>query len=329
MRLREQTSSCDTRFKHLSKAASPTPSHTRTLRNKESQQRNVNSTGSPEKRPNDETSKASRGNKRARTPRSESSYSLTPSQSQYYTSTRSGQSSPLRDLAALERDEQGLKPRELSAFHPQPPSLEALLEQMEVFAYAEGILPASARDTLEILDAAVYWDMKWATQGPRSTRHYSTEREALGCMPSPDSVRKLVSEAAECSANSHPEANWNIAVHSRILDLAFDAPDHQARLVKSMGSSTASIIQEYHRSATRTKKVDFYIYLELPKMSLIPRRNLTWTTFPTLFAVEPLTTQTFILRLRNRPIALSIETNKPGESWEKVKLQLGIWESAR
>ncbi|KAH7141637.1 hypothetical protein EDB81DRAFT_760496 [Dactylonectria macrodidyma] len=32
--------------------------------------------------------------------------------------------------------------------------------------------------------------------------------------------------------------------------------------------------------------------------------------------------------LRNRLIALSIETKKPGESWEKAKLQLGIWESA-
>lgn len=141
----------------------------------------------------------------------------------------------MRDLTALEREEQGLQLRELSTFRPQPPSLEALLGQIEVFAYAESILPASARDALEMLDGEVYWDMKWATQGIRSAKNYSAEREALGCMPSPDSVRKLVSEAAECSANSHPEANWNIPVHSRILDMAFDTPDNQARLVKSMG----------------------------------------------------------------------------------------------
>ncbi|KAK7407895.1 hypothetical protein QQX98_009954 [Neonectria punicea] len=248
-------------------------------------------TDSPEKRPNDETPKASRGNKRVRTPRSESSYSLPPSQSQYYTSTRSGQSSPLRDLAALERDEQGLKPRELSAFHPQPPSLEALLEQIEVFAYAEGILPASARDTLEMLDAAVYWDMRWATQRLRSTRHYSTE-----------------------------QANWSIAVYSRILDLAFDAPDHQARLVKSMGRSTID--------PPRTKNVDFCIYFEPSKDASYPEVESDLDRLSKTLRCGAIN-QTDFYPLRNRPIALSIETKKPGESWEKAKLQLGVWESAR
>lgn len=194
--------------------------------------------GSPSKRPidpSDETPKASRSNKRGRTPRSESSCSLPASQSQYYTSTRSGQSSPLRDLNALERDEHGLKPRELSTFHPQPPSLEALLEKVEVFAYAECILPTAARATFDMLDDEVYWDMKWARQGPRSNKHYSMEREALGDIPSPDAVRKLVSRAAECSANGHPEVNWNIAVHSRVLEMALESSDRQACLVNSMG----------------------------------------------------------------------------------------------
>lgn len=175
----------------------PTPEHSATKRLNDAMSAHA---GSPDKRPNDETHKPSRSNKRLR----QSSCSFPPSQSQYYASTRSGQASTLRDLAALERDQQGLKLCELSTFHPQPPSLEVLLEQIEAFSYAERILPASARDRIERLE---YWDMKWATQGLRSAKHYSTEREALGCTPSPDYVRKLVSEAAECSANCHPEAN--------------------------------------------------------------------------------------------------------------------------
>lgn len=184
--------------------------------------------GSPDTRPKEETPEPSRGNKRLR----ESSSSYPPSESEYYVSTRSGQASTLRDLAALEREEQGLKLRELSTFHPQPPSLEMLLEEIVAFTYAERILPASTRDMIESLD---YWDMKWATQEPLSSQHYSSERDALGCTPSPDYVRQLVSEAAECSANSHPVANWNMAVHNRILDIAFDTTDDEAHFVKWMG----------------------------------------------------------------------------------------------
>lgn len=287
--------------------------------------------GSPSKRPidpSDETPKASRSNKRGRTPRSESSCSLPASQSQYYASTRSGQSSPLRDLNALERDEHGLKPRELSTFHPQPPSLEALLEKVEVFAYAECILPTAARATFDMLDDEVYWDMKWARQGPRSNKHYSMEREALGDIPSPDAVRKLVSRAAECSANGHPEVNWNIAVHSRVLEMALESSDRQACLVNSMGSSTASIIHEYHRSASRPKRVDFCIYLEPSNDPSYAEAESDLDRLSDTLLCGVIN-HTDFYPLRNRPIALSIETKKPGESWEKAKLQLGVWEAAR
>ncbi|KAH6973872.1 hypothetical protein BKA56DRAFT_108283 [Ilyonectria sp. MPI-CAGE-AT-0026] len=299
----------------------PTPEHSATKRLNDAMSAHA---GSPDKRPNDETHKPSRSSKRLR----ESSRSFPPSQSQCYTSTRSGQASTLRDLAALERDQEGLKLCELSTFHPQPPSLEVLLEQIEAFSYAERILPASVRDRIERLDGAEYWDMKWATQGPRSFQHYSTEREALGCTPSPDYVHKLVSEAAECSANCHPEANWNMEVHSRILDIAFDTTDDQARLVKCMGSPTASIIQEYHRSVSRTKKVDFCIYLEPSVDNSYPEAEDDIDRLSMTLRGEVIN-HTDFYPLRNRPIAMSIETTNPDESWEKAMLQFGVWESAR
>jgi hypothetical protein len=88
---------------------------------------------------------------------------------------------------------------------------------------------------LEMLDAEEYWDMKWARLGPRSNKHYSPDRDALGCTPMPDAVRQIVSQAAECSENNHPEVNWNISVHSRVLDMAFEPSGNRPGLIGSMG----------------------------------------------------------------------------------------------
>ncbi|KAF4985138.1 hypothetical protein FDECE_16789 [Fusarium decemcellulare] len=287
--------------------------------------------GSPTKRPidssnnDDLTPKPLRNKKAKSTPRSESSCSLPASQSQYYASTRSGQSSPLRHLNALEHDEHGLKPRELSTFHPQPPSLEALLDKIDGPAYANEILPSSSRTTFEMLDGDQYWDMKWARQGPRSDKHYSPHRETLGHVPSPDAVQKIVAKAAECSANGHPEVNWNIDVHSRVLEMAFEPGNGVAGLISSMGSSTASIIQEYHRTTSRSKKVDFCIYIEPTKDPSYTGIEADIERLSDTLACSVIN-HTDFYPLRSRPIALSIETKKPGDSWEKAKLQMGIWE---
>ncbi|KAI3571101.1 hypothetical protein IWW34DRAFT_639902 [Fusarium oxysporum f. sp. albedinis] len=267
-------------------------------------------------------------NKRPKSLRSESSCSLPASQSQYHTSTKSGQSSPLRDLNTLEHDENGLKPRDLSTFHPQPPSLEALLERIDVFAYAEGILPIASQAMLEMLDAEEYWDMKWARLGPRSNKHYSPDRDALGCTPMPDAVRQIVSQAAECSENNHPEVNWNISVHSRVLDMAFEPSGSRPGLIGSMGSSTASIISEYHRSISRTKRVDFCIYIDPKKDPSYGEAESDLDVLSKILLCGVIN-HTDFFPLRNRPIALSIETKKPGDAWDKAKLQLGTWDAAR
>jgi hypothetical protein len=47
-------------------------------------------------------------------------------------------------------------------------------------------------------------------------------------------VREIVLEAAECSDNGYLEVNWNIAVHSRVLDMALKSQGCQSRLVNSM-----------------------------------------------------------------------------------------------
>lgn len=75
------------------------------------------------------------------------------------------------------------------------------------------------------------------------------------------------------------------------------------------------------------KKVDFCLYIEpscdedhpdVPKeiakiCDSLPHRVFNHTSLPTLI---------------NRPIALSIETKKPGEGWENAQLQMGVWNAA-
>ncbi|KAK7429776.1 hypothetical protein QQZ08_003621 [Neonectria magnoliae] len=182
--------------------------------------------GSPSKRSFDfyddeeeteQTPRAPRSNKHVQTPKS-GSLSFASSQSER--SARSGQSSPSKHFNALERSARGVVSRELSRFHPQPPALEALLDEIDVIASGQGILPVSDRETFNSLNNEEHWDLKWARKGSSSDICFSTEREKLGYTPSPALVLDILFAAAECNENSHPEATWNTEVHQRVLETA-------------------------------------------------------------------------------------------------------------
>lgn len=106
--------------------------------------------------------------RRIKAPRSESSYSL-PSSS----SLRSGNSSPSKQISALERSVRGLISPELSTFQHQPPSLEALLNQIDLISAGQGIIPSSTRASFNELDCEVYHDWKWTRRGAVSDEHSS------------------------------------------------------------------------------------------------------------------------------------------------------------
>ncbi|KAH7115341.1 hypothetical protein B0J13DRAFT_514709 [Dactylonectria estremocensis] len=289
--------------------------------------------GSPSKRSfdsydndneNEQTPRAPRSNKHVHTPKS-GSLSLASSQSEK--SARSGQSSPSKHFNALERSARGVVSRELSQYHPQPPALEALLDEIDLIATGQGVLPVSDRETYSSLGNEEYWDLKWARKGASSDRYFSTERQSLGYTPSPDLVLDILFAAAECNGNSHPEATWNTEVHQRVLETALRQPTLRGpHLVNFVATTTAPIISEYHASVPPTKKVDFCVYIDPcnddsnKSVSIIAalRDTLPCAVF----------NHTDHYPLRDRPIALSIETKKTGEGWENARLQLGVWQAA-
>jgi hypothetical protein len=197
-----------------------------------------------------------------------------------------------------------------------------------LIANAQGILPLSARETYSSLGHKEYWDLKWARKGADSDRYFSTERESLGYTPSPDAVLDILFAAAECNTNSHPEATWNTEVHQRVLETALRQPTRRgSHLVNFVATTTAPIIFEYHASVPPTKKADFCVYIE-------PRNDNSDTGASIIAALRDtlpcaVFNHTNHYPLRDRPIALSIETKKTGEDWENARLQLGVWEAAR
>lgn len=103
----------------------------------------------------------------------------------------------------------------------------------------------------------------------------------------------------------------------------------------SSTSPTASVIPDYLPFASPSKKVDFCIYIE-------PTADSSFESSPSSFrsaqsAITAARNQlpcgvinhTTYYPLRERPIALSIETKKTGEGWEGATLQLGVWQAAQ
>lgn len=164
---------------------------------------------------NDPTPRAPRS-KRLQTARSESSYSLS-AQSQ----ESSGRLSPIKLIQVLELDPRGLRFDDLSHFHTLPPSIDALLEEMEVIAEGQGIVSPMMKG--ELMEASqTHRDFKWVS---RRDGYFDSKREGVGHTPSPRKVMDVLAAAAECSTSMHPEVNWNNEVHQRLLSLAYRPRD--------------------------------------------------------------------------------------------------------
>ncbi|KAM3517309.1 hypothetical protein NHJ13051_009101 [Beauveria bassiana] len=267
--------------------------------------------------------------RRFKAPRSESSCSLPSSRSQYQASDKSGYSSPSKQWNELERGAKGVIPRELSTFQNQPPSLETLLYKIDLISAGQGILPLSERETFNRLDGEAYHDWKWTRRGRMSDMHFSNERQHLGHIPPPDTVHGILYQAAFCNNSGSSEADWNTEVHHRVLEAALrplNGPSI-AQLINFRSSTTASIIPEYHVTPLPPKKVDFCIYVEPNCDKDHPHASQTIVSLQDALP-SGMFNHTNLNTLRDRPIALSIETKRTGEGWDNARLQMGIWNAA-
>ncbi|KAL6410162.1 hypothetical protein AUP68_06574 [Ilyonectria robusta] len=282
----------------------------------------------------------------AETPRSKSDRSendLEPSE----ISLTSRRSSPSKQIRALRHRSDGIEYRELSDFIDKPASLLSLLDDIDNTMEGQGIISPSEITALSQAAKDYNADFRWAAKG--NLHYFSEKRDRFGQTPSVEDVLRILDKAVECSQGDHAEDSWNKSVHAPLLELAFHPRgqrikdqfisatswsvmpisilNSQIKLI--LTSIHASILPDYGSPST-TKKVDFCVYVNPSNET----RATSVSISPAVPSIERLCRElpgqvfnfTDFAPLERRPIALSIETKKPGEGCEGARLQLGVWQ---
>ncbi|KAF4620217.1 hypothetical protein G7Y89_g14603 [Cudoniella acicularis] len=146
--------------------------------------------------------------------------------------------------------------------------------------------------------------------------------------PSPTAVAHVASHARICDTRGHSEASWNCLVHSPLLDMALcdcGYPVGFLNCTTARIQPTELIPITYSGVTAESKMVDFAIYIEETAES-----NKGMTRMATLHpSTSPSWNQTFDPPLCTTPIAVSIETKRPGIEWDKAIVQVSIWAAAQ
>ncbi|CAJ0555002.1 Ff.00g135150.m01.CDS01 [Fusarium sp. VM40] len=245
------------------------------------------------------------------------------------TSGRSGASSPRKQLAAMALSTRGVETRAMSDPSGLPPALAQLRTKLLQFGRGRGILGlnslASIRD--EAAARAFHPDMVAIYEDKDFS--CSAHRDALGSTPSPEDVLYILECAADCLRMGRSEAAWNNEVHFPLLCLALRPRVKGAfqRLVNVTNCSTASIVPDYRIRFVPDKKIDFCVYLD-PRYDTIDTNiasqvDSVRARLP-LLSINP----TDDLSLLSNPIAISIETKRPGEGLDTANLQVATFLTA-
>ncbi|RYC78182.1 hypothetical protein BFJ63_vAg18944 [Fusarium oxysporum f. sp. narcissi] len=281
----------------------------------------TNDTQTLDENDNEQTPKPA---KRARSLRSDST--LSSSHLSERSSQASGQSSPRKQLQSLKLSPRGVNFQDISLFRHKPADLKELLKRISFVMECNGILSTSRKEEL-VKASESSDDFEWVNW---NDNYFSDKREALGHTPSPEDVSQVLDAAAECNTNSHPEANWNLEVHQLVLSLAFRPPGQRIlkHFVNFMGSTQAGLIPEYTHSPF-AQKVDFSIYIE-PGNDSDPSESDSPDAIERCLRDLPDYAFNFtdFVPLERRPIALSVESKKPSEGFDRANIQLGVWLSA-
>ncbi|KAF4986695.1 hypothetical protein FDECE_15821 [Fusarium decemcellulare] len=247
------------------------------------------------------------------------------SESQSTRSRISGYSSPAKQITALELNPKGLERRVLSLGNRSLPSaLSDLLVDLDMCSNGHQVISKGLESEIK----------QHAGENPEFRvflNHVYTspdQRDVLGPTPPIEEVTKLVKDAAEAQASRQNEAGWNMMVHWPLLDSAIYGRRRQDQLVGFACCTTAKIIKEYLPTTSQAKMIDFGIYISLEAEN----------SSEVIDAVENLRralpcnviNHTDFDCLRNRPLAVSIETKKRNSiSPEAAEIQLGTWHAAQ
>ncbi|KAJ9634087.1 hypothetical protein H2201_009118 [Coniosporium apollinis] len=131
----------------------------------------------------------------------------------------------------------------------------------------------------------------------------------------------------QCAEDHDSEAAWNDEVHSRVLRLALrPCSEVGYKNITTARIQPARLVPRHvSGNVLESKMVDYAIYLA-------PDEEMRVVIRDTLRLLQPKESQsinqTMYDSLRQRPIAISIETKTPNAPEEQVGVQLGVWVAA-
>lgn len=145
-------------------------------------------------------------------------------------------------------------------------------------------------------------------------------------IPSVSWVQKLMKRATECYVDRECEASWNADVHAPILEHVFRSDRFESSdLTDFRCCPTAQILPAFKPRDAPSKMVDFCIFMR-PTADSPEEESITaiCKSRPGLSI-----NHTDLGNFCKHPIALSIETKRPGEHGDKATLQMGTWHSSQ
>ncbi|KAI0432834.1 hypothetical protein F5Y09DRAFT_300531 [Xylaria sp. FL1042] len=262
-------------------------------------------------------------------------------------SNRSGRSSPTKQIARL-RINSTMQHRMMDddGSDDFPESVRKLLDPIKrATTLCRGLLAESQRQVIR----------DYALADPKHRRNFEEcyndvvlFTNTLGDQSDPidpEFVGLILDEARECDENLHPEASWNMQVHYPLMRRAImgaarrrNVQDGGNPLVTVVPCTTASLVADFKVHDAPAHKVDFAIALE-PGRTLVGGTAVDGTTLDKTAAdgIEARCksmpglsiNHTDYAPLLRRPIAISVETKRTNDDFEKARIQLMVWLAAQ
>ncbi|KAJ2894672.1 hypothetical protein MKZ38_007313 [Zalerion maritima] len=271
-------------------------------------------------------------------------YRLTDSASDASSLTSGGSraSSPSKTKESLAN-----APQDAIRFHtisdiPQThPQAARIVREMRNIGKGRSFLPARVRRLVEpFLDpddaAFVFHENRGADSLP-------------GNIPPPEVLQSLVHRAARLEALNAIEASWNEEIHHRLMQLVLRPYPNEELvlpgdnkmemrhrppgeihdpLVDVLNATSADTYYPYRPSHALPKKVDYIIFINPesdPGRESVRTRLLEFARLTHTGTVNPTTYPS----LTQLPIAVPIETKKPGAGSAKADVQAGVWHASQ
>ncbi|WQF90265.1 Putative PD-(D/E)XK nuclease [Colletotrichum destructivum] len=139
-------------------------------------------------------------------------------------------------------------------------------------------------------------------------------------------MQSIVAASWDAQETLQVESAWNIMVHSQVLTASLFGSFPRPDLLCAVPCTHARIMKWYFPSVNSSRMVNFALAVNPrldPDPRVMPAIDALWSRL--VFGVV---NHTNYDALRERPVAVSIETKRRGEQQSKAEVQMGVWHAA-